>query len=202
MSNLCKICGAPAMCKNLCSKHYQRLRIHGDTSTLMYSTQLIECKETYGVIKLYDRRKKLVFDGKCDIADVNRIKAKVWFYNSKTKQVREKGKGVSLLYFILRIPRNTMTDRIVSFKKSCTDYRKQNLRLIPKRFICKKGLKKGGISYTGVFITKKKKYSAVLIHRGTRYYLGHFSNEHTAARAYNIKAKELLGDAAILNEIE
>ena len=202
MSNLCEICGNSAVCKNLCNKHYLRLRIHGNTSTLMYSTQLIEDKKTHGIIKLYNRKKKLVFDGTCDVEDINRIKSKIWFYNLRTKQVREKGKGILLPHFILRIPYKTLTKRIVVFKDSNTDYRKQNLRLIPKKCVHKKEIKKGGVPYTGVFMTKRKKFSAVFINKGKRYYLGQFSDMHLAARTYNAKAKELLGDAAILNKIK
>ena len=56
--------------------------------------------------------------------------------------------------------------------------------------------------YKGVSLRKNtKKYRACIHINKKRYDLGSFNNEDDAARAYNIKAKELFGEFAYLNEV-
>lgn len=53
--------------------------------------------------------------------------------------------------------------------------------------------------YRGVTVASPNRWRAALSHNKERYYLGIYSTEEEAAKAYDVKAKELKGDKAILN---
>jgi hypothetical protein len=58
-------------------------------------------------------------------------------------------------------------------------------------------------TYRGVcWYDKRGKWTSQITANRKKYHLGYFENEHDAARAYNIKALELFGEFANLNEIE
>jgi hypothetical protein len=85
------------------------------------------------------------------------------------------------------------------------DNRKQNLRLCSMSQA--KSMQKGKMSnnrsgYRGVSDSGpayKKKWRAELNYNGKRYRLGNFYDKEEAARAYDKKAYELMGEAAYLN---
>lgn len=57
--------------------------------------------------------------------------------------------------------------------------------------------------YRGVTkVTNSKSWQASIFQKGRRQYLGSFADPKDAAKVYNIKAKELFGDFAELNNIE
>lgn len=53
--------------------------------------------------------------------------------------------------------------------------------------------------YRGVYKTKKGRILAYINYNKKRYHIGSYNNPQEAARAYDKRAKELLGDKAILN---
>lgn len=58
------------------------------------------------------------------------------------------------------------------------------------------------VKYRGVFLDKRnKKFIAYISHNGQKLHLGVFKTANLAAEAYNKKAIEILGNAAILNQI-
>lgn len=58
-------------------------------------------------------------------------------------------------------------------------------------------------SYKGVFYNKRiKRYIAQIGHRSSESYIGCFKTELAAAKAYNIKARELFGEFALLNDVD
>jgi hypothetical protein len=48
----------------------------------------------------------------------------------------------------------------------------------------------------------KKPYAVTLTFQGKRHFLGHYETELEAARVYNEKAPIIIGDFAILNDLE
>lgn len=81
---------------------------------------------------------------------------------------------------------------------------RSNIRLCtPKQNRCNIGKHlKGTSKYKGVIFHKGQQAWVASIGNGKdRYHLGTFNNEVEAAAAYNIKAKELFGEFAFLNDI-
>ena len=87
------------------------------------------------------------------------------------------------------------------------DNRKSNLRVCPKSINSFRQRKRRSqfptsSKFKGVYFDKsRKKWSAELGLKPTRYKLGRFNTEIEAAQAYNVKAFELLGDQAVLNDL-
>ena len=98
----------------------------------------------------------------------------------------------SLVYEVDHINRNTL------------DNRKENLRLVLhiKNMQNRKENKNTTSIYRGVHWNKRSnKWTVQITSDGMTYCLGNFASEREAAHAYNIKAKELYGEHACLNEI-
>lgn len=84
------------------------------------------------------------------------------------------------------------------------DNRLVNLRVVTPQQNCanRRGYTNTSSKYKGVSFRKDRKvWVAELSSGGERYYLGYFKNEIDAAKAVNIKAKELFGEYAYLNEV-
>lgn len=84
------------------------------------------------------------------------------------------------------------------------DNRRSNLRFCTHAQNCANKNKKSGTSskYKGVFWYKRdSKWRSFIQKEGKKYFLGNFEKEVDAAIAYNLKAKELFGDFAKLNEV-
>lgn len=87
------------------------------------------------------------------------------------------------------------------------DYYKENCRWADwsSQAQSRRKTSKGSSKYVGVKLDnrkKVKKWSATIIKNYKRYFLGYFLTEREAALAYNVKAKELYGDAAQLNLVD
>lgn len=82
------------------------------------------------------------------------------------------------------------------------DCQKISLRIASHQENCwNKQPKKDSTSiYLGVsYYTSRNKWTAQLMHNGTRINIGRFTKEEDAAKAYDIKAKEYFGEFANLN---
>lgn len=107
------------------------------------------------------------------------------------------------------LPKGFLVDHINGDK---LDNRRSNLRLATKsdnEANKKKRRTQGGKApsskYKGVSKDqdgRKKCWRAIASREGKSYRLGSFYSEEEAARAYNVKALELFGEFALLNEIE
>lgn len=79
---------------------------------------------------------------------------------------------------------------------------RDNLRICSKQENCfnRSKSKNTNCKYKGIY-PKRNKFAAQIKHNGTMFYLGSFNTQEEAAKAYNIKAKELFGEFAALNEL-
>lgn len=82
------------------------------------------------------------------------------------------------------------------------DNRKENLCVEPvKSQLRRIGNKISSSKYLGVKRLPNGRYRSTIQVSKVKYHIGIFKNETEAAMAYNKKAKELLGENAVLNEI-
>jgi hypothetical protein len=87
------------------------------------------------------------------------------------------------------------------------DNRKENLRICTRRENSRnrtkgKFIKRPSSRYKGVSFDKKLNKWIAAIGLDTMIYIGCFTTEEDAAFAYNIKAKEIFGEFACLNEVD
>ena len=119
---------------------------------------------------------------------------------------RRNGESIQMSKKVLDIdmlPDNLVIDHINGNK---LDNRKCNLRICTRLENAQNRLpNKNSISkYKGVNLrkdVKNKKWRATIQCNKKRYSLGDFLTEKEAAKAYNIKAKELFGQFAVLNKV-
>jgi hypothetical protein len=144
-----------------------------------------------------------------DKADYERVSFHKWFtkLNGRGKAYAKrkiKGRDVPLQRFIMDVDERVIVDHI---NRDTLDYRRNNLRVcspvqngwnrpvarIPKTSPYKgvhKSVYRGGA-----------KWRAQICAYGKRFHLGQFMTEEEAAQAYNLKAIELFGEFAVLNDI-
>ena len=99
-----------------------------------------------------------------------------------------------------KIPPGTYVDHI---NHNRSDNRIENLRLaLPEEnaWNTSKTKKKTSSKYKGVYKTKSGKWSSSIVYKGDKISIGVFEDEQEAAEAYNIVAKELYNEFAVLNE--
>ncbi len=116
-----------------------------------------------------------------------------------------KGKNKKPIYMhreILNVPQGVETDHV---NGDGLDNRERNMRICTKQEnqFNMKSYKAGSSKYKGVCWHKRiEKWHAQIRHNGKRIYLGVFDKENDAANAYNVKATELFGEFARLNNIK
>lgn len=115
--------------------------------------------------------------------------------------INRKQTSIIMHKILIDIPNGMVIDHI---NHNTFDNRKSNLRIVTKsQNQMNKLPQKGKISkFKGVNWDKNlKKWKSRCSLNRKQYYLGLFEDEIDAARAYNIKAKELHGEYAYLNEV-
>jgi len=108
-----------------------------------------------------------------------------------------KRKLISLAAFILGV-----NARIDHKNRDNWDNRVENLRVCSQAQNCYNKAKKAESSsnYKGVsWFERDKCWRARIQFKQKQYYLGYFSTQEAAAKAYDIKAKEFFGEFAVLN---
>ncbi|KKN71395.1 hypothetical protein LCGC14_0421170 [marine sediment metagenome] len=101
--------------------------------------------------------------------------------------------------FILNAPDGMFVDHI---NYNCLDNRKANLRLCTPQesSFHRRGISGRSSEYKGVCWAKReKKWEACIKHNNKKIFIGQYDDEKEAARAYDIKAKELFGKFVHLN---
>jgi hypothetical protein len=120
-----------------------------------------------------------------------------------TRAYMEDGKKivVRMHRLIMNVPEDLVVDHIDG---NTLNNQKANLRICTRAENCRnRGINKNNTSgYKGVYWNKsKKRWAASIRYNRKRVNCGHYKCEHEAAAAYNLKAIELFGEYAWLNEI-
>jgi hypothetical protein len=120
-----------------------------------------------------------------------------------TRSYVEDGKRifVRMHRLIMNVPEGFIVDHIDG---NTLNNQKSNLRICTRAENCRnRGLNKNNTSgYKGVMRNKSKnRWAAVVMYNREKVNCGHYKCKHEAATAYNLKAIELFGEYAWLNEI-
>lgn len=130
-----------------------------------------------------------------------------WYITTKGYAVRKQNDGNGRRYEVfmhrelLDCPKGKFVDHI---NRNKIDNRRGNLRIATNR---QNGINRGLFpnntsGYKGVsFCRNSKKWVANLNSGGTMIHLGYYDNKEDAAKAYNLKAEELYGEFAFLNDV-
>jgi hypothetical protein len=127
-----------------------------------------------------------------DLEDYDKIKNRYWGLDHKGYlKSRIGGKGMFIHRFIMDCPRNMVVDHI---DMNPLNNRKSNLRIATRRENAQNREKKPNFSskYIGVAFKKssQKWRAQIYDNEGKNIWIGQYSNEEDAARAYNKKAIE------------
>lgn len=137
-----------------------------------------------------------------DAEDYEQISKYKWWLSPQGYAVR-KSKGKT--YMMHRILTQAKGDEYVDHaNRQKLDNRKTNLRLCDQSYnMANMKIPFNNTSgYKGVAYNKnEKKYKAYICRKGMRYYLGTYIDAEDAAKAYNLKAEELFGEYARLNNV-
>jgi hypothetical protein len=128
-----------------------------------------------------------------------------WYYNTGYAVRGKKigGKGIKILMHRLIMGVTDSKVHIDHFNHNKLDNRKENLRIATQQQnqFNKKPKENSSSKYKGVTWCKsRKKWFSMIQINGKQKNLGGFDSEIEAAQAYNLKAKELFGEFAYLNQ--
>lgn len=141
--------------------------------------------------KSEELRKNLVFDE----GVLEKLPGRIYAVGRKRTCIRI---TLKLANYVLGVPDNLIVDHI---NGNPLDNRKVNLRVVTaQQNSFNTAARKFSSNYKGVSKRNRRKpWEVNITHDGKDYYLGTFSNEDDAAKAYDKKAKELFGEFARLN---
>lgn len=142
----------------------------------------IEAKDGYAIV---------------DTEDLDKISGVNWTF---THGYAVNGSGGKRTYLHRVISSAGETDIVDHINRDKLDNRKTNLRLTDRINNTINKVYKNKYGYRGVS-QNKKRYSASISYRNIKYDLGTYDTPLEAAQVYNMKARELHGEFAVLNEI-
>lgn len=124
-----------------------------------------------------------------------------WIVDSNGYAQSSAGQTILMHRLILRLGKSPLSVDHINRKK--LDNRKSNLRIAnaSQNQANKLAQVNSRSGYKGVH-KKGNKWAAQIDCNKKRYHLGYFLNPHSAAKAYNKKARELFGNFASLNKIK
>ncbi len=160
----------------------------------------------------YSFRKIPLTQGKfaiVDLADFDRLSQYNWtlekdqtcLYAKRKRQSADLisyGYSIKMHRQIMNFPVGLLVDHI---NHNGLDNRRANLRLVtPEQNVwnTSKQLRRTASRYKGV-TRHRGRWRAVIYRKKKQFHLGYFDTEQAAARAYDLKAKELFGEFACLN---
>ena len=132
----------------------------------------------------------------CDYTQLSKFN---WYAHKHKKtyyaERKEKGKTILMHRIIMETPDNLEVDHIDHNGLNCQRYNIRNCTFIQNR---RNQTAFGKSVFLGVYYSNKYIRAAISINK-KRTYLGTFTCEEDAAKAYDVKAKELFGEFASLN---
>ena len=139
----------------------------------------------------------LVDDGDYELVNKYRWRINAYGY----AETKVKTKSIYIHRIIMDAKKGMEVDHIHHDK---LDNQKSNLRICTRQQNAhnQKPQQNGSSQYKGVCFHKSaQKWQAIIRFNGSKQYIGCYPTEAEAAHAYNIKATELFGEFAFLNEI-
>jgi hypothetical protein len=140
---------------------------------------------------------------KVDESDLEKVLEHTWNHrkrdNGETGYIYGTEKDIALHCFLMKTKEGEEVDHI---NHDTLDNRRVNLRIVThqQNQFNQKPQKSGSSKYKGVhWSSKKKRWRAQIMLNKNRMYIGTFIDEVEAAKAYDLKAKELFGAYAYLN---
>jgi hypothetical protein len=154
------------------------------------------------LLSLYNNHKVKVAETAIDTEDLERCLSYRWSLTCKEHYVYNRQVGFLHNFILGRKPSSMFI--LPDHKDGNTlNNTKQNLQVVSSsQNQMKKKLPKHNTSgYRGVYFHKLRHKWKAQIGNGCRIHIGYFDIKEEAALAYNIKAKELFGEFAVLNKI-
>jgi len=199
----CKVknCDHKYYAKGYCEKHYQQISRTGSIrkkSQSGFNDIIIEgpiCK-----IDLYDKLGNKSGTAIIDVTDYNKVKDHRWGISQGYVVTGRRKAKMRLHHLIIGYP---PAGKEVDHKnRTKLDNRRCNLRFATtaQNRCNTHGRGVGTSQFKGVsWAAQRNKWISAIGNKGKRYWIGYFSSERDAARAYDIMAKKLHGEFACLN---
>lgn len=157
---------------------------------------------TYGICYAGNTNEEILFD----LEDYDLIKDYYWYIQYVNKErtykrvvgVVKHGQYIKMHRLIMNVSNDLVIDHI---NQNPLDNRKSNLRICSQKenMRNRKQNKENKVGVKGVYQIKNGSYCAQIGKDGLPYYLGLYKTIKEAADAYDLKAKELFGEFAYLN---
>jgi hypothetical protein len=197
----CKVEGcinSKLVAKGYCRKHYAHLWKHGKIlNRTRHTPNEFVLKENHAEIVIYDKNNQEKARALIDLDDVEKCREHKWHYD-KYPATHVGGYLIRLHTLVFKkwadhIDRNTLNNKKENLREANNSQNTRN----SNKFSRKCTSKYKGVSWS----TKSNKWQAGISFNNKDIYLGTFKFEKIAAQAYNVKAKELFGEFACLNEV-
>ena len=182
-------CKREPIIKGLCGKHYQQVRMFGETKRTRTDPNEIIIQGEIAKVKLY-RKNKEIAEAIIDVEDVERVMRYRWYFHSCGYCAnKSRGKSIYLHRYIMKSPQKMQTDHINHNK---LDNRKSNLRICGAHDNCaNQSTTYGKSKYKGVYWdNNRNKWTAGITIKNHKF-LGYYKNEKLAARIYDYNANKL-----------
>lgn len=193
----CKVrgCNNTIICKNVCWKHYNQLRLYGKIlkRTIRDKNKIVDCGNYYEIC-LYNVKCKEVARAKIDKEDFNKVKNYKWgicsqgYAKTTIIQKKERKKAFYLHQLIIGKKQNFITDHI---NRDKLDNRKQNLRHCTHQQNMMNSVNKGCN-----WLKENKKWRALIVVNGKNIHLGLFTNKKEAILIKRKAEKKYFGKFA------
>jgi len=191
-------CDNKVCARDLCEKHYRRLRRHGDVNHSCYDPNIFILEgSTYKFI-LRNEQNEEIAEVVIDSDDYNLVSQYKWHFSHGYVGSNRGG----LLH---RLIMNAKKGQCIDHKnRNKLDNRKQNLRFCTQtQNNANSGPRKRNKSgYKGVsFCERDRKWVAQICDKKSRIFLGNHTTARQAALAYNLAAERLFGEFAVFNQV-
>lgn len=203
--HICSIkgCNSKHVGNGLCRKHYDMVRRQGYVKErTMFDRNEIVIGRLFCWMKLYNKKGEEVATTVFDHNIYEKVKNLKWHKNPDGYVVTYQNKKYTqMAYFVLNVPKGLIADHK---NRNKLDNRKQNLRVCTcLESTRNRGLPKNNTSgYIGLtFVRDIKKWLAQIWVNGKSVNLGYFTNKEEAAYVRDLKAKEVYGEFAVLNNV-
>lgn len=197
MTCISEQCNSSVYANSLCNKHYLQVRKFGKTITSTHDSRPAIIKDNFALIPLgVDAVQGYA---KVDTEDVGLDRHNWSMHHTGNAHARVNGRTVTMESLIVDRPQGMQVDHI---NHDRADNRKSNLRICTKDENRRNAIKtkRNTTGYKGVVkYAVGSKFRAQIGYDKKKMHIGTFETAEEAARAYDLKAKQLFGEFANLN---